>query len=187
MRNSTILALLMLLGVLVAPSQGAVLTKVFDGRINTSIGSTIPGLAAGTQFNLVINFDDSGVLTGHINTLDLVVRTTFSSGFWNIVDNGASDQLFVSANVTAGPGAAGTFFFSGTGGDVTAVNTNSLTALEGLVSNPNAIGFPVGFSFSVNSGTGTYLGSITAVPEPATGGILGAVVMGLLMVRRRKV
>ncbi len=153
------------------PAHGAIIR--FGGQFTSGAGSLLGNLPPQSNFAAQLNFDatvpglgniSSGTLTFSQLTLDI------SGGSIIVSDFGATDQATILFNTTGPTGSVSVSFFGNAISDslVNEINLNALIR----------VGSPASISASFGS-SGSYTGTVTAVPEPTSSALLGLSIAAL--------
>lgn len=172
-------------------AQAAPVSTLFSGTFTTLVGPNfLPAPVAGApfNFNLYMTFADGGVFSnGVLRHVDGTLLATVDTGnaSWSIFNGTppAVDQLDILA-LTNAPGARFLSFSLQSPG--TAVTSNSVALGDNMIPflQVGAI-LPQPINFVNFLGQG-YQGTITAVPEPTTMGLLLCGVAGVAVWHRRR-
>ncbi len=155
------------------PASGGIIN--FGGQFTSGTGSLLGDLPPQRSFNVQLNFDsilpgigtvNSGMLTFSALSLNITGGNIFVS------ESGAMDQATLLFN-TSGPNGSLSVSFFGNAIVDNMVNESNLNAMI-------RVGAPATITANFGS-TGSYTGTITAVPEPTSFALaaIGIAIMGL--------
>ncbi len=155
------------------PALGGIIN--FGGQFTSGTGSLLGDLPPQRSFNVQLDFDSSLPGIGTVNSGML----TFSALSLNITggnifvsESGAMDQATLLFNTSGPNGSLSVSFFGNAIAD-SMVNESNLNALI-------RVGAPAAITANFGS-SGSYTGTITAVPEPTSFALatIGIAIMGL--------
>ncbi len=185
MNRGLTLALVLALSVLTSSvSKAAPISALFVGSF-TSTNNDFLGTGVPTPFYLNLTFNDNGLFgSGLLRTqagVNLATIDTANAG-WSLGDGG-SDTLSVLAG-TSIPNRFLNFTLTGPSNTIASTSTaNASVIAPFLFSGASALPAAITFTNFLNQG---YAGQITAIPEPASMGLLLGVVAGAGMWHKRR-
>ena len=173
-----------------------------DNSANPSSPTNVGG-ADFTLFNGFLDDGNAGAITVTVSGLTVAPNTTYSVYLYTATDSG---QRYAQYNLTSG--SYNTTYYGSVGGfpgsytqitNTTVDNSGNVNSLAGLTGDYEVFSGLTGSSFTItalpNSINGSFprapidglqIVGVSAVPEPASVGLLAIGGLGLLLVKRRK-